>query len=376
MLSRAILASSLLALLLSPAGYCDTSTTDGDGGQTAQQQAAPMTQQEADARKTQSPAEAVGIKEHDPEAKIELKEEIKEVKKEEKRKSVALALGGGGARGAAHIGVLKVLQREGIPIDYIVGNSMGAIIGGFYASGSTPEELEKRALDGSIRKAYMPGGIPPRLLMAPIIKVRSLFTKEYAGLFTGKKFEKYLRDIIPDDQEDLEHTKIRFSAVATNLLDGRSYRLSKGDLPRAMRASASISPLLQPVEIDDKLYVDGGVRTNLPAFSARDTGADIVIAVLVDEPLVQEPKKRFRSIKNTTIRLADIVLAVTDAHQLKFADVVVSPNVQGISILSNKKSDYKRAIAEGEKATERALPEIRKLLGMSSKVAATEKPEL
>ncbi|MFN8656255.1 MAG: patatin-like phospholipase family protein [Candidatus Obscuribacterales bacterium] len=367
MLSRAILASSLLALLLSSAAYCDPSTTDGD---------AALTQKESDARKTQSPAEAVGIKEHDPEAKVELKEEIKEVKKEEKRKSVALALGGGGARGAAHIGVLKALQREGIPIDYIVGNSMGAIIGGFYASGSTPEDLERRALDGSIRKAYLPGGIPPHLLMAPIIKVRKLFTKEYAGLFSGKKFEKYLRDVIPDDQEDLEHTKIRFSAVATNLLDGRSYRLSKGDLPRAMRASASISPLLQPVEIDDKLYVDGGVRTNLPAFSARDTGADIVIAVLVDEPLVEQPKEKFRSVKNTTLRLADIVLAVTDAHQLKFADVVISPNVQGISILSNKKADYQRAIDEGDKATMRAMPAIRKLLGLSSKVAATEKPEL
>ncbi len=375
MLSRAILASGLLALLMSPAAYCEPSTTDGDVTQ-PQPQTAPLTQQESDARKTQSPAEAVGIKEHDPEAKVELKEEIKEVKKEEKRKSVALALGGGGARGAAHIGVLKALQREGIPIDYIVGNSMGAIIGGFYASGSTPEDLEKRALDGSIRKAYLPGGIPPHLLLAPIIKVRKLFTKEYAGLFTGKKFEKYLRDIIPDDQEDLEHTKIRFSAVATNLLDGRSYRLSKGDLPRAMRASASISPLLQPVEIDDKLYVDGGVRTNLPAFSARDTGADIVIAVLVDEPLVEQPKEKFRSVKYTALRLADIVLAVTDAHQLKFADVVISPNVQGISILSNKKSDYQRAIDEGDKATMRAMPAIRKLLGMSSKVAATEQPEL
>lgn len=337
---------------------------------------APRTQQEADARKTQSAAEAVGIKEHDPETKSEIKQEITEVKKEEKRKSVALALGGGGARGAAHIGVLRVLEREGIPVDYIVGNSMGAIVGGFYAAGTSVDDMEKHAIDGSLRRAYLPGAIPPRLLIAPIIKLKHLFTKEYAGLWSGEKFEKYIREIIPDDREEIENTKTRFSAVATNLLDGRSYRLSKGDLPRAIRASATLSPLLQPVEIDDKLYVDGGIRSNLPAFSARETGADIVIAVLVDEPLVKAPKERFRSIKNTTIRIADIVLAVTDAHQLKFADVVINPNVQGISILSKKKSHYQKAIAEGEKAAIQALPQIRKLLGITSKVAATEKPEL
>ena len=139
-----------------------------------------------------------------------------------------------------------------------------------------------------------------------------------------------------------------------------------------MRASASISPILQPVEIDDKLYVDGGVRTNLPAFSAKDTGADIVIAVLVDEPLQIMPKLKFRSLKNTALRLTDIVLSVTDAHQLKFADVVITPNVQGISILAKDKKQYAKAIAEGEKATERAMPRIRELLNAKSRVAGAD----
>ena len=137
--------------------------------------------------RTKSPAEAVNVKEHDPESKQELKEDLKEVKVEEKRKSIAIALGGGGARGAAHIGVLRVLEREGIPIDYIVGNSMGAIIGGLYSSGMPIDELEKIALDGSIRKSYIPGAVPPRLLISPMIKLKSMITKEPAGLWTGNK---------------------------------------------------------------------------------------------------------------------------------------------------------------------------------------------
>ena len=279
------------------------------------------------------------------------------------RPTVALALGGGGARGAAHLGVLRVLEREGIPVDYIVGNSMGAIVGGMYASGLSIDQIKDCMADGSMRHAYMPGPIPPKVLLAPLQKVVNPFgSKHYAGLFSGKKFTKYLDSVLPEPNMNVQDTKIPFSAVGTNLLDGKAYRMSEGRLSTVMMASSAISPILQPVTIGDKLYVDGGVRANLPVMGARETGAGIVIAVLVDEPLVQYPAKRFVHLKGIASRLADIVLAVSDERQLQYADVIINPNVSGISILSKHPEDTDKAYRAGELAAEKALPQIKEAL--------------
>ncbi|MBX9692520.1 MAG: patatin-like phospholipase family protein, partial [Cyanobacteria bacterium] len=210
-----------------------------------------------------------------------------------RRRTVALALGGGGARGAAHIGVLRVLKEANIPIDYIVGNSMGSIVGGLYAAGVPLAEIEKIMLDGSLRKAYLPGMIPPKLLISPLEKLMHPVRKHYAGLWTGKKFGRFLEKQLPTGIENVEDTPIPFSAVATNLIDGKAYRISDGRLSTAIRASSTIPPFLQPVAIGDRVYIDGGVRANLPASAARDTGADIVIAILVDEPLRSLPATTF-----------------------------------------------------------------------------------
>jgi NTE family protein len=279
------------------------------------------------------------------------------------RKTMALALGGGGARGAAHIGVLRVFERENIPIDYIVGNSMGAVVGGLYCAGVDLDTLEKYSKDGSLRKAYLPKLFS--VLLIPVTKIVPCKNK-YAGLSSGRKYEKKLLRAIPEECRSFENMRIPFSAVATNLLDGNAYRISDGDLACAIKASSAISPLIKPVKIGDKLYVDGGMRANLPASAARDTGADIVIAVLVDEPLRELPEKTFRSYKKIAERLADVILAVTDEHQLQFADIIINPDVSGINILSRKQSDVEKAIAAGEAAAEKALPLIRKKLGLAA----------
>lgn len=286
------------------------------------------------------------------------------VKAAKERKTMALALGGGGARGAAHIGVLRVLERENIPIDYIVGNSMGSVIGGLYSSGVPLDKLESLGLKGGMRKHYLPD-VTTRVLMMPLAKLtQPLRKKRLAGIFSGSKFERYLVTLIPKNANDMEKLVIPFSAVATNLVDGKAYRISEGKLSTAIRASASISPLLRPVRIGDKIYTDGGVRANLPASSARDTGAEVVIAVVVDEPLRELPEKDFTTFKGITTRLGDIVLAVTDEHQLQFADIVINPDVSGIPILSNDPQDTEKAIKAGEAATLKALPLIRKKMGM------------
>lgn len=279
-----------------------------------------------------------------------------------RRPTISLALGGGGVRGTAHIGVLKVLREAEIPIDYIVGNSMGSIVGGLYSAGAKLEDIERIMIDGSLLKAYMPGMLATKLLISPISKVLPPWRKHYAGLWTGKKFGKFLEKQIPSGVENVEDTVIPFSAVATNLIDGKAYRISNGRLSTAMRASSSIPSILQPVAIGDKVYVDGGVRANLPASAARDTGADIVIAVLVDEPLRVVPAKRFRHLSGIFERLGDVMLAVADARQLPFADIIINPQVSGLPVLKGNAEDARKAILAGETATRKALPDIRRVL--------------
>jgi NTE family protein len=288
------------------------------------------------------------------------------------RPTVALALGGGGARGAAHIGILRVFQEEGIPIDYIVGNSMGAIVGGLYCAGTSLNDITDCLENGSLQHAYMPSSLPIKILTSSASKMLHPFSsKHYAGLWSGKKLTRYLDNVLPRPNMDVSETQIPFSAVATNLLDGKAYRISSGRLSTAIKASSAISPLIQPVALNDKVYVDGGVRANLPASAARDTGAGVVIAVLIDEPLQKVPAKRFRHLKNIGSRMADIVLAIADERQLQFADIVINPDVSGISILSKKSSDAEKAIHAGELAARQALPGLRQKLGLSTVTASS-----
>lgn len=284
-----------------------------------------------------------------------------------RRPTIALALGGGGARGAAHIGVLRVLKAEGIPIDYIVGNSMGSIVGGLYAAGVSLDDIEEFMVNGKLLKAYMPGWLPPKILISPLAKLFHPFKKHYAGLWTGKKFGRFLEEQLPSGIENVEDTPIPFSAVATNLIDGKAYRISDGRLSSAIRASSSIPPLLQPVAIGDKVYVDGGLRANLPASAARDTGADIVIAILVDEPLRKLPNTRFQHLSGIVERLGDIMLAVADARQLPFADIIINPDVSGLPVIRGTAEDARKAILAGEMATRKALPLIEKRLSKGIK---------
>lgn len=294
-----------------------------------------------------------------------------QVKKADKRKTMALALGGGGVRGAAHVGVLRVLEREKIPIDYIVGNSMGAIVGGMYAAGVGFDELSNEDSFEDFRKSYVPTWTA-KVFKLPLSVLGRSFRTGPVGIMTGRKYQKFLEKHIPKGKENIENLNIPFSAVVTNLIDGQAYRISEGDLATAMRASSTIAPIIRPVKIGDKLCIDGGVRANLPASAARDTGADVVIAVLVDEPLRKVPEKKLRHFRAITERMTNIVLAVTDEHQLQFADIVISPDVSGISIFSKKKGDITRAMKAGEIAAQKALPLIRQKMQLPPATQLTE----
>ena len=210
--------------------------------------------------------------------------------------TVALTLGGGGARGAAHIGVLRVFEEEGLLVDQIVGNSMGSIVGGMYSAGVPLADISTHLEDLSLRHAYMPGGVAKKIASLPFSKLVYRFRPEhYAGLWSGERLTKYLDGVLPRPNMEMSDTKIPFSAVATNLLDGKAYRITKGRLSTAIKASAAISPLIQPVAINGKLFVDGGVRATYPPQLHVTPGPVLLLPSLSMNPCRLFPRSSLRA---------------------------------------------------------------------------------
>lgn len=280
------------------------------------------------------------------------------------RPKIGLALGGGGARGAAHVRVLKVLEKEGIPIDYIVGTSIGSVVGGLYAAGVPLDELEQQFASGKLMRSFMTVPLWLRVAVAPIMVLpRAFGSHPYDGLYKGNKFRNFLVKDVPVSERNIEDLKIPYSAVGVSLIDGKPHRISKGSLGYAMQASCAVPGLRKPVEIDKNLYCDGGVSANVPVKLCREMGADIVIAVCIDERLLPEPIDNFRKIGSVSERLIKLQLHDVDEPQLQAADLVIHPNVDGVSLISTKKTDAARALKAGEEAALAALPELRKKLG-------------
>ena len=287
------------------------------------------------------------------------------------RPRVGLALGGGGSRGAAHVGVLKVLKEEGIPIDYIAGTSIGSVVGGFYSAGVSLDELSNQFSEDTFIKEFMPMALPVRLALAPIIYIPRLFGyKPYDGLYKGQHFRKYADKV--GGISDIEHLPIPFAAVCTDVVDGKSYRISTGDLGTALQASTAVPGLKKPVQIGNHLYCDGGLVCNLPVNHVREMGADFVIAVNIDENLNDVPLDTFRAPGSVSKQALRIQLASVDSPLSEKADVVIHPNVDGITLISRKKSDGTRGIEAGEQAARAALPEIKRKLMAAGVMTASK----
>lgn len=279
------------------------------------------------------------------------------------RPKIGLALGGGGTRGLAHIGVLRVLEREGIPIDYICGTSMGAIVGGFYASGLSLDEITTLFRNKSIMRSYDTVPIPVRMALIPLFFIPHLFGYHpYDGLYRGNKFANYVNKKVPEDGKCIESLKIPFAAVAANVLDGKAYAITTGNIGRALQASSAIPALRRPVPWQGKLFVDGGVVANIPVDKCREMGADIVIAVDVDEKLLPMDPKTFRKIGSVGNRCVNMNLSKIDEPQIEKADILIHPDLNGIELLSRDLKDIDRASNAGEEATKKILPEIKQRL--------------
>ena len=249
------------------------------------------------------------------------------------RKKVGVVLSGGGAKGMAHIGVLKVLERAGIPVDYITGTSMGSIIGGLYAIG-----YNANSLDSVVRKQDWSYVITDK----EDLRYQSLTdrSKQYkyvfstglsfgknksseGGIIKGKNLAELFGQLCTGYTDSLDFSKdlkIPFACVATNIIDNSEVDFHSGRLPQAMRASMAIPAAFAPVRLGDMVLVDGGLKNNYPADLAREMGADIIIGVTV-----QGEAKKAEDIKGTLGILSQIVdvncknkveenLAITDLH--------------------------------------------------------------
>lgn len=294
---------------------------------------------------------------------------------------LGLALGSGSARGLAHIGVLKVFEREGLPVDLIAGTSMGALVGGAYALGKTAGEIEEVALGTDVTRllSMVDVALPTRALM------------------NGGKIERFIREFA--GALTFEDTTLPFACVAVDVRSGQEVVLREGGLTTAIRASISTPIIFAPVERDGQLLVDGAVLNSVPTDVVRDMGADIVVAVSTlgipscgvpvycndpdDEVLgdTETPGKsllqgasaravslvgdlaRSPVVYQHAARSLDLMVRKLAEPRLRAADIVIAPQTNGTTSYSFHEAQ--RIIAAGEKAAEAAVEEIRWLMGHS-----------
>jgi NTE family protein len=254
---------------------------------------------------------------------------------------VGLALGGGAVRGLAHIGVIKVLKKYEIPIDFIAGTSMGGAIGGLVAAGIDIEEIEEFILSTPSYR-FMDLGIRKRGLIAG--------NKIYAMLIHFLE-QKGLGDI------KIENLKVPFRAVTVDIIKGKVFVFDEGSLSLAIRATTSVPGIFSPVHYQDKVLVDGGVLNNLPADLLREKEMDVVIAVDVErEHEEQEPRNLFEVV----YRSFTIMMTRQRRANLKYADVVFRPEVG--HILAFDTSKIRECIDAGEREAQHKIHELMKFL--------------
>ncbi len=280
-------------------------------------------------------------------------------------RKVGLVLGSGSARGLAHIGVLKVLHREGIPIDLVVGSSMGALIGAIYAKGVPPDEMEK-TFQRLTRRWTITSFFP---------------TPHISGFVGGSMLERFLHTFLEDT--DFCDMKIPFTAVATDVETGEEIMLREGSVKKAVRASMSLPVVFVPIRYNGRIVVDGGLVNPLPVSIAKEMGADVTIACRT----MPNPKENAKSIKlrmkNWKIPLDIFVrdgrIRLPNMKKMFFQtlsvmeDKILDSNLQKANptVLielkggSFKPADFHRAdeiIRIGEETTERVIPTLKGIL--------------
>ncbi len=284
---------------------------------------------------------------------------------------VGLALGGGAARGLAHIGVLKALEEGEIPIDLIVGTSIGALVGGVYATTRSASATEKRFLDFIFSKEFKRSKFDflresrearPGLFYNFISLVKKgifySFSMAKTSWISAEHFEHNINALLDDVM--IEETKIPFAACAADITRGEEVLLQTGSLRRAVSGSSAVPGLLPPVPVDGKLLIDGGWMSKVPVIPALRLGADLVIAVDVSKEI--EDTSGFRNGLNIMVRANAIKAEALKEMQCRFADVLIEPDVDHVHWADF--SAVVECVRLGEEATRQKIGEIRRQIKM------------
>jgi len=283
---------------------------------------------------------------------------------------IGLALSGGGARGLAHVGVLKVLEEMRVPVHCVTGTSMGAIVGGAYAAGATAGELEQFVRKADWDDVFRDS--PPRAEISTRRKIddyKTLFAPEYGvtpgslflpkGLIAGVSIEGFFRQLTQQVVEvgDFDRLPIPFRAVAADIETGEAVVLARGSLSRAMRASMSVPGAIAPVEIDGRLLVDGGIANNLPIDEARKLCGDVIIAVNISTPALT--RAEISSALTVGTQLINFLGKANVERQLASLgprDVLIAPELGDISAGSfNRAGDAVRVGEDAARALAQSL---------------------
>lgn len=294
------------------------------------------------------------------------------------RKKVGLVLSGGGAKGMAHIGALKIIEEAGIPIDYVVGTSMGSIIGGLYAIGYTPEQL-----DSMVRKQDWGYLLSDRISRSDKNMTEREMDEKYVisvpfsknaikdmtgGLIKGQNISSLFSELTLGYHDSLNFSKlpIPYACVAENIVKGEEYIFHSGVLSTAMRASMAIPGVFTPVRLDSMVLVDGGVTNNYPVDVAKRMGADVIIGVDVQSEL--KPANELENAGAILGQLVELMGQDTYLQNLKETNVHIKVNVKGYSAASFSKvavdSLINRGLIAAEKEKE-ALMQLKKEIGLT-----------
>ncbi len=261
-------------------------------------------------------------------------------------KKIGLALGAGGSKGLAHIGIIEALEQNGINIDYIAGSSIGAMVGGFYAARKNIAEVKQLALINNW----------PQILSI-------FFDPSWKnGLIGGNKLSQFLEKYLGD--VNFDELKIPLKVVSTNLTDAQAFVIDSGNVAQAIRTSVSLPILFKPVSYENKLLADGGMSLPVPVEVVRKMGADIVIAVnLYEDYSGIKHDERF-SLGTITNRTVDVLSHYLARENVKSADIIINPLVGKIGLFDNfmTKNATQHVIDIGVKAGMEAIPKIKSMI--------------
>lgn len=294
------------------------------------------------------------------------------------RKKVGVVLSGGGAKGVAHIGALKVIEEAGIPIDYIVGTSMGAIVGGLYSIGYTPQQLDS-IVNVQDWKYLLSDAPDPEttLLSEKLEEERYLLSVPIAGktahvsdagIIKGRNISRLLSELTVGYHDSISFSRlpVPFACVSDNIVNGSKVVFRKGILATAMRASMSIPGVFSPVYLDGMVLVDGGLTDNYPVDIAREMGAEIIIGVDVQNPLMKADE--LTSLSSVLGQILNLVGEESYRKNVKDSNIHIQVDVDGYSAASFSHEAIDTLMRRGKEA---AMKDWDKLIALKKEIGVS-----